>query len=110
MQFLSGEDWIRMASIADVFACLVPQAGALLGKMKKRCVTGSGQSQCRPLSDYKALRYCSRTGLYAAMTIMEQPSETASKTSIKCFLNDNFLGHGVCGVLKENGPQRDRHY
>lgn len=88
MQFLSGEDWVRMASIADVLSCLVPQAGALLGKMK-RCVTGSGQSQCHPLSDYKALRYCSRTGVYAAvlpaMTIMEQPSETASKTSIKCF-------------------------
>ena len=64
--------------------------------MKRRCVTGSGhwgfksyQSQCYPLSDYKALRYCSRTGLYAAVlpaiTIMEQPSETVSKTSIKCF-------------------------
>lgn len=33
-----------MASIADLFACLVLQAGALLGKMKRRCVTGSGHS------------------------------------------------------------------
>lgn len=89
VQLLSGEDWIRMPSIADIFACLVSQAGALLGKMKRRFVTRSGQSQCRPLSNYKGLRCCSRTGLYAAllpaMMIMEQPSETVSKTSIKCF-------------------------